>query len=725
MAAATTTFPAGIPLGTKLNPPAGARSRVARPALVERLVKPEPRRLTLVDAPAGWGKTTILSEWASDSREERQFAWFTIDRGDNDPVRFWAYAIEALRRVAPSVGSASLNALGVSGTNPVEIVLPPLINELAALDERLVLVLEDYHLIQDSAVHEGVAFLLEYQPPTLELAIATRLDPPLPLARLRARGELVELRAAELRFTGPEAGELLHATLGDRLLEEDVARLLVRTEGWAAGLYLAALSVAGRDDASAFIEAFAGDDRHIVDYLGGEVLDGLDAETREFLLRTSILERVSGSLCDHVLDSEGSARRLVEIERANLFLVPLDDRREWFRYHHLFGDLLRHELERSEPEHLARLHRRAGEWLGASGAVDEAVPHFLAAGDDVEAARLVAEQWRGPFNRGELATVDRWLDELPERIVERDPDLRLARAWVAMDSGRPRDGERWLASAGEDVTSEALVLHAVLCFKLGKLGHAEEIARQATEVAPRDAPLGLPVARCILGIARYFRGSFEDAAASLQEAARLAAAGDNRLARIYALGYLALARLDQGDVEGARAPVGEALDLAGAPAAAEHFVTALALLARGRLDSDEETLEQAAALARRGAAPLEIGVALLGLGERRRDPATLAEARAALDGCEEVGLLPEWIAEAELRLRGRTPGPKRRIAGDLSDRELAVLRLLPSSSSLREIASSLYLSLNTVKTHTKSIYRKLDASSREEAVERGRTLGLL
>jgi len=712
-----------VPLGTKLNPPAGARRRVARPRILDHLVADDPRRLTLVDAPAGWGKTTVLAEWASDPRERRPFAWFTVDRGDNDPVRFWGYAIEALRMLEPSVGSASLAALGVSGTDPVEVVLPPLINELAALDRRLVLALEDYHLIQSPDVHEGVTFLLERLPPTLELVIATRLDPPLPLARLRARGEMLELRTADLRFEEAEAEELLRAAIGEELGEADIGRLVMRTEGWAAGLYLAALSLTGRADPSAFIEAFAGDDRHIVDYLGGEVLDGLDPETREFLLRTSILERLSAPLCNHLLDRADAGERLLAIERANLFLVPLDGRRESYRYHHLFADLLRHELERVEPQAVRELHRRAAEWLGRHGSVDEAIRHALAAGDDEDAARLVTEMWRVPFNRGELATVDRWLDDLPELLVGATADLCLARAWVLMDRGRPREAERWLEGAAP--VAEGVVLHAVLCFKLGKLGHAEAIAREALTRAPVDSPLGLPVAQCILGIALYYRGALEEAALSLLQAVRLTVSGENQLARIYALGYLALIRHESGDPEAAGLAVHEALELAAEPPASEHFVTAMALLAHGQLAQDDAAVEQAVALSRRGAAPLEIAAALMRLGQARRDPATLAEARATLVGLEDPGRLPALIEQEELALRGRAPGPRRKIAGDLSARELAVLRLLPGEGSLREIASALYLSLNTVKTHSRSIYRKLDASSRQEAVERGRELGLL
>jgi LuxR family maltose regulon positive regulatory protein len=534
---------------------------------------------------------------------------------------------------------------------------------------------------------------------------------------------MLEVRANELRFGEEEAEKLLRAAVGEPLTSQDVERLVLRTEGWAAGLYLAALSLSGRENPSTFIAAFAGDDRHIVDYLGGEVLDGLSEETREFLVRTSILERVSAPLCDHLLGSRDSATKLLEIERANLFLVPLDGRREWYRYHHLFADLLRHELERSDPGSIADLHRRAADWLGANGALDDAIRHALAAGNDERAAQLVAEMWRVPFNRGELATVDRWLDDLPEALVRATPDLCLARAWVLMDRGRAREAEQWLLDAS--AAPEGTVLHAVLCFKLGKLGHAESIAREAVTQAPTESPLGLPVAYCILGISLYYRGELAEAEQCLLEAARLAVAGDNTLARIYALGYLGLTRLETGDEAGARVSTGEALEQAGMPPASEHFVSAMALLANGRLHRDAAALEQAVALARRGAAPIEVAAALAGLGEARRDPATLQDALALLTDCEDPGRLPTRIEEARMRLRGRAPGPRRKLAGDLSDRELAVLRMLPGEESLREIASTLYLSLNTIKTHSRSIYRKLGAASREEAVARGRELGLL
>ena len=588
------------------------------------------------------------------------------------------------------------------------------------------LVLEDYHLISTEAVHEGVAFLLDHLPRTLELAIATRLDPPLPLARLRTRGEMLELRTAELRFDEEEAEELLAEVLGDALTDTDVERLVARTEGWPAGLYLAALSLGGREDAAGFIEAFAGDDRHIVDYLGGEVLEGIEPETREFLLRTSILERLCGPLCDHVLGGGDAVGRLLEIERANLFLVALDGRREWYRYHHLFGDLLRYELERSEPELIPDLHRRAAEWLGCER------------GDRRRDQASAGRGGRRTCGGARCRVVARAVQPRPARhrrsLARRPARAHRARraravpgARVGAARQRPAARGRALAARRRAAARRARRRCCARCSPSSSAASARPSAwrDEALAVASSDSPLGLTVANCILGIARYYDGALDAAAEALDEAVRLAIAGDNTLARIYALGYLGLVRVEQGDADAARASVAQALELAAEPAAAAHFVTAMALLAHGRLDGDDAALEEAVTLARRGAAPVEIAAALLGLGEHRRDPATLAEARGTLATCPDPGRLPKLIEAAELGLRGRRPGPRRQIAGDLSDRELAVLRLFPTEASLREIAGALYVSLNTVKTHSKSIYRKLGVSTRAEAVERARELDLL
>jgi LuxR family transcriptional regulator, maltose regulon positive regulatory protein len=725
VASTTAQSPAGVLLGTKLTPPSGARMPVSRVRLVERLVGERPRRLTLVDAPPGWGKTTLLAEWVAHPNETRRFAWLTLDPADNDPVRFWTYAVAALRSAAPGVSGATHSLLGVTGTDARDAALPQLINELSSLDGEFVLVLEDYHVIESADVHAGVEFLLAHLPATLEVAIAARIDPPLPLARLRARGELLEIRAAELAFTRDETNLLLRGVLGEGLSDEHLELLVGRTEGWAAGLYLAALSLARRDDRQAFVEHLAAADRHIVDYLGGEVLDGLDEATRDFLLKTSVLERLTGPLCDAVTGAGDGAQRLEEIERANLFLVPLDGHRRWYRYHHLFRELLRQELAFVDPVSMPELHLRAASWLEGEGEIDEAIRHACAAGETALAAALVSEHWRAAFNRGELTTVDRWLDELPEARVASAQDLSLARAWVAMDRGRAREAEQWLERATTGGSGEATVLHAVLCFKLGKVEHAQRIAREALAIASEESPLGLAVAYCILGITSYYSGRLDDADAALQEAARLSLRGGNQLARIYALGYLALVRLEQGAAAASQLNVDEAYALAPGPPLTEHFVLATTHLAAGRLTQDEQRFEQALALARRGAAPMEIASVQLALGELLRDAATLRAARETLAGCDDPGRLLDAIESAERKLRGRRTGPRRPIAGDLSDRELAVLKLMPTDSSLREIGDALFLSQNTIKTHTRSIYRKLGATNREQAVVRGRELGLL
>src|SRR4051794_15975294 len=334
---AVRSSPSGAVLtATKLQIPRTRSGLVPRARLVARLVAARDATVALVEAPVGSGKTTILGEWHAAPEEERPFAWFSLDRGDNDPVRFLEGVIAALRTVEAHVGEQALVDLaGPAGLT--DVVLPSLLNDLAIMPRRVVLVLDDYHVIADARIHDAVTFLIDHQPDTVQLGVATRSEPPLPLGRMRVRRELMEIRAADLRFTDEEAAALLRRTPGLVLAAEDVARLQHRTEGWAAGLQLAALSLSRREDPGEFIASFAGDDRPVVDYLGFEVLDGQGREVREFLLQTSILERLCGSLCDRVTDGRDSATRLDALERDGLLLVALDTKREWYRYHHLFA----------------------------------------------------------------------------------------------------------------------------------------------------------------------------------------------------------------------------------------------------------------------------------------------------------------------------------------------------------------------------------------------------
>jgi LuxR family maltose regulon positive regulatory protein len=709
---------------------------VARPALVERLAAARDQRLILVAAPAGWGKTTLLAAWERAERGTGSFAWLSVDPWDNDPVRFWTYVVEAMRTVEPALGDEASALLRSGGSGLVEEVLPALIDELESLDAQAILVLDDYHTISNAEVHEGVAFLVDHLPPSLRLVISTRYDPPLPVARLRARGELLEIRAEELRFTPQESAEFLNDLLALGLESDDIARLHERTEGWAAGLYLAALSLRGQADQRSFIADFAGDDRHIVDYLGAEVLRGQPGGMREFMLRTSVLDKLSGALCDAVTGASNSAQTLKQIERANLFLVPLDAKREWYRYHHLFRDLLAHELRHSAPEVVPELHRRASAWHRDAEAIPDAIHHALAANDFGTAGELIAEHWNASFNQGRLATVSAWLDALPEGQVVGDARLASARAWLALDRGLLADVEPWIDAAdaaSSDATAvDVAVLRAVFEFKVGDLGRAASAADSARRLAPSQAVFARTAAGCIAGISRYWSGERARAVQILEETAELAASAGNDLAVAYVRGYLALVEADRGDAEAAEDLASRALAQSDEPGFQRHFVTMVAHLARAkaRLHREElaaaaEEAEHALVLARRGAGRLEISAAQLALAEcsrlrgaDREADELVHEARELLGRCSDPGTLRALVPKA-------TTAAEAAAAEDLTEREHAVLRLLDTDLSQREIGGALYVSVNTVKTHTRGIFRKLRASNRREAVERARALGLL
>jgi LuxR family maltose regulon positive regulatory protein len=430
-------------LATKLHMPGPRPGLVPRPRLLARLDEGLGRGLVLVCGPAGYGKTVLLTDWAR--RGEVPAAWLSLDAADNDPARFWRHAVAALDRARPGTGERVAPLLGPPAPSSFQGLVTALINDLAA--DQALLVLDDYHLISARQVHESLAFLVEHRPAGICVVLASRSDPPLPLARLRARGQLAEIRAADLRFTPAEAGELLrHAA--STLPDGSVAALAARTEGWAAGLQLAALSLRGQDDAAAFVSAFTGSHRYVLDYLAGEVLEGQDERLRMFLLETSVLDRLSGPLCDAVTGREGSQALLEEAERAGLFLIPLDEVRGWWRYHHLFADLLRARLQQEQPGRLAQLHRNAAAWCQEHGLADDAIGHAAAAGDMLWAARIIEQHFDLVHRiRGEAATIDRWLSVLPAGVVRSRPRLLLAQAHVAGDNGHPEVMEPLLDAA--------------------------------------------------------------------------------------------------------------------------------------------------------------------------------------------------------------------------------------------------------------------------------------
>jgi len=431
-------------LATKLHIPRGRDGLVPRPRLVERLTGALAGELTVVCAPAGFGKTVVLADWAR--RSGRPVAWLSLDTGDNDPVRFWRHVAAALGSAREGAGQPLTDLLGPPARS-LEAVVTALVNDLAAVPGVVVLVLDDYHLIEAAAVHESVMFLLEHLPAGLRLAMAGRADPPLPLARLRAGGDLAELRADQLRFTREEAAALLAEAAGTGLPEDAVAVLAARTEGWAAGLQLAALSLRDQQDPTGFIASFSGSHRFVLDYLAEEVLDRQPDRMRAFLLETSVLERLCGALCDAVTGRGGSQQLLEAIERANLFLTPLDEVRGWWRYHPLFADLLRVRLGQEQPERLPGLHRAAAAWCEHRGLADDAVRHALAAGDAAWAARLVERHIGATLAWAEGATATRWLASLPGEQVRARPRLCALRAVQAVLAWQAGEVELWLDAA--------------------------------------------------------------------------------------------------------------------------------------------------------------------------------------------------------------------------------------------------------------------------------------
>src|ERR671913_105598 len=472
-------------LWTKLVAPAPRAGLVPRAGLQSLLQSSLQAKLCLVAGPAGSGKTTLLAQWGQAAGGGGRVAWVSLDERDNDPTRFWSYLVAAVRTVEPGAGTVALEALGGPSVELERVVVGSLVNDLATVSGPLVLILDDYHLITNAICHQTLGLLLDQLPADVHVVLSTRLDPPLSVARMRASGELAGPRVGELQFTGEEAAALLNDSMGLALAAEEVARLAERTEGWAAGLVLAGMSLRGRPDPSGFIAAFSGGDRHVADYLVAEVLERQPEELREFSLRTSVLERLSGPLCDAVLETEGSAELLGELEGSNLFVVPLDDRRQWYRYHQLFADLLRLQLGAREPGLVPVLHRRAAAWHQAAGNVDEAIGHASAAGDLAEAGALIARHWAAHWPGGQRATPARWLEGLPDEAhLAR---AALARATLIFDEvGRGAVGaRRALELAGAQPAENSWAGSA--------LGSALYLSGQAAEARPWLEDLGSQV----------------------------------------------------------------------------------------------------------------------------------------------------------------------------------------------------------------------------------------
>jgi LuxR family maltose regulon positive regulatory protein len=569
-------------LKTKLYIPPIRAGLVPRPRLIEGLNAGAERKLTLISAPAGFGKTTLLSSWVHAVRAHPtapvHVAWVSLDEGDNDLLRFWAYVIAALQTVQRDLGEAARQVLQSRHPPPIQALLTGLINELIESPHPIALILDDFHTITVRDVHDAVTFLVENSAPQTHLILSGRTDPPWPLARMRARGDIVELRADDLRFTPEEVAAFLNDVMGLGLSADEIAALDARTEGWIAGLQMAALSMQGRQDTGAFIRAFSGSHRFVLDYLVEEVLSQQSSDVQAFLLQTSILDRLTAPLCDAVTGGRDSQGVLARLEQANLFLVPLDNERCWYRYHRLFADLLRSRLQQIEPERLAPLHRRASEWYQRNGRIVAAVSHALAAGDVERVAHLVAGNALAIMGHGELTALARRLSALPEKIVRSHPWLGVSRAWVLAYTGqleaveaRLREVEVALESPeirteigteARHIAGHIAAIRAYCAGLRGDMSRAAELARDALERLPAEDLMARGFATSLLGSVLRWSGDLAAAARISTEAVAISqAAGEDRVAADTFCDLAAL-HLVCGQLRRAAATCREALELA-------------------------------------------------------------------------------------------------------------------------------------------------------------------
>ena len=561
---------------TKLSVPSARSTLVSRPRLGERLDEGLGRKLTLISAPAGFGKTTLLSAWPdAPSGNDRPVAWLSLDPGDNDPARFWRYFITAVDQLQPGSGETALALLGSPQAPPIEAILTTLLNELVDLSTDAVLVIDDYHLIESQTIHEALTFLIDHLPPRMHLAIATRVDPPLPLPRLRARGEMTELRAADLRFTPEEAATFLNRVMGLELSAEDTAELEGHTEGWIAGLQMAALAMRDHADVSGFIAAFTGSNRHVVDYLAEEVLARQPEELRTFLLETSVLDRMCAPLCNVVTGHADGQTTLEHLEHANLFLVALDDERHWYRYHHLFADVLLQRLHQTQAGLAPELHKRACGWFEEEGLVGEAINHALAAQDWERAVRLIESNGVTVVLNQQIQTMLGWIDRVPEELARERPALCTIRALALVLFNRPDAAEASLQQAelylgGNPTTDQArtilgraAVIRAAIARSSGDLERCVAMGRRALELLPETEFIGRAAARTNAALAYQVSGNVAPAnERALEGVTASFHASGARVMLLRSIDFLARLRTLQGRLRVAAATYEESAQVA-------------------------------------------------------------------------------------------------------------------------------------------------------------------
>ncbi len=721
---------------TKLRPPALPTRLVDRTRLDLTLDDAVARRVPLVlaSAPAGSGKSTMLASWAA--RRPEQVAWLQVEDIDSDPARFWSSLVAAIARHRPEFG-VRLAPLVVGSAGDDRVIVPALVNELVDDSENLILMIDDYHLIDDATVHRGMERLIDLCPPPLTIVVSTRVDPPFRLGRMRVRSKVSEVRAHDLRFGEAEA-MLLLGSVGDSLPSASIADLCARTEGWAAGLVLAGLSLERAPEPERFVDAFRGDDQLVASYLGDELLATMEPDDRRRMLETSVLDRFNGQLVDAVTASSGGAQWLIETAASNQLIVRLDNTGEWFRYHHLLRDLLALEAKRTFPEHLTELHARAADWFASLGDHGQAVAHRLAADDIAGAMDLM--RFVGPdlLGQGQIRTLQRLLEQIGPAASD-EAVCAMLWGWCEYLRGHYVAAQHWLDRASEVWLPAydpllATPLRINVALGRGDVATALEMARMVTasgDLSTRPAELATAA-----GAAYMWAGLAPEARETLGVAVAIATVECRLTAHTMSLVSMAINELADGNAAAAHEAAVTALSTAQSfGLAGYHGVApAVAVFAATTADVEQSRADAAKAveLARRAATDLgrafvltAAGDTLLVLGDGD-GAALLAEARVIVDRCVDPGVAGRFLARAESRHRlGIAPTEPTALVEQLTERELAVLRYLPTQMSLREIAAELFVSLNTVKTHSSAVYRKLGVSDRKSAVQAARSLNLL
>jgi len=677
-------------LATKLYIPQSLPSIVPRPDLTKRLTDGMEGELTLISAPAGFGKTTLLGEWIH--KTEMPVAWISLDAGDNDPVRFLTYLVAALQNIEPGIGKYALATLQSPQSPPIESVLTNLINEITALPNDFVLALDDYHLVDEEQIHNIVEFLLDHLPRKIHLVIACRADPPLSLARLRSRNKLREFRASDLSFTTEETTEFFNKGMSLGLSNGDIAMLESRTEGWIAGMQLAGLSMQSCTDAPSFIKLFAGDDRHIMDYLVEQVMDLQSEQIQNFLLHTSILNRLSEPLCDYVTGQTGSQEILNQLERANLFIVPLDNKRQWFRYHHLFADLLRQQLHQAEGDLVPELHRRASKWFEQNGLIEGAIDHAMFADEVGRAGLILSGSVEEFLLGGERIKLRAWLDALPTESLVAHSSLGICLAWLQFSSGNLDDAEKSLDLAEKASSPSnkrengkiAVVRSWVATFR-GDFVRLTQLAQHAMKNLPADEKKWRGMAALAAGYGYYITGDMPAAEYSYMQATKLNLACDNIYFSLIARGDRALALAQCGDLTRALNEFQTAHNTATKTGLANTEIAGWLLAAWGEVLAKRNDIPTALKYVNEGADLAEQGTqtAMLSWAYMAALRVILAseDQKAATDWIQRVDLMqqkeqvPPWISHlleaSKARLYIMT-GSQNQITSWITEREISV-----------------------------------------------------